>query len=193
MTVVGVGMAIWRIEADRRAAKSNALMRIWRLGGDHETAGGETALIGLFGAKFGDEELALLVYFPETGRLDLHRVEATDDALVHLSAMRNLDSLYIEKCKFSGAGLKSLEHLPKLERLCIEDTPIDDRAIDHLLALKSLKSLSIVYSRLSEEGIARLKRCSTAQEVYVEGGYDEWMAELESSEQDGATDARVDE
>jgi len=193
MTVAGVGMTLWRIEVDRRAEKSEALARIWQLGGDHETYSGETHLIGFYGEKFTDDEFAMLSNFSKTRMLGISNTPATDKALAPVAAMQELENLQISECEFTGDGFKYLTLLPALEQLHIDDVPIDDRAVDHLLAMRSLKTLYIGVSRLSDKGIARLKRHSTAQEVYVEGGYDEWMAELESSEQNGAANASVEE
>lgn len=91
-------------------------------------------VVKLTGYWITPEHLAVLTSSPALSRLELNRVEITEEYLQHLPDMT------------------------KLETLVLYGSSIDDGAVPYLEECVSLRSLDVAETRLTVEGIAELRR-----------------------------------
>jgi hypothetical protein len=83
---------------------------------------------------------------------------ASDDGLVHLKNLVNLESLSLFSNPVRGSGLEHLAGLKKLRRLNLSFTGVHDKDLLHLKGLTALEELELVYVFVTEEGVAELAK-----------------------------------
>ena len=78
--------------------------------------------------------------------------QPTDDVMVHLASMTNLEVLILPQCQVTDEGLKYLEGLTSLRRLCLENTPVTDEGLKHLSGLANLEWLYLGNNSVLADG-----------------------------------------
>jgi beta-lactamase regulating signal transducer with metallopeptidase domain/Leucine-rich repeat (LRR) protein len=81
----------------------------------------------------------------------------TDEALVHLQSMSQLEWLSLNSNEITGSGLKNLTGLTELRHLGISGTKIVDGDLDQLKTLIKVEEVTLYYTGVSEAKQARLK------------------------------------
>jgi beta-lactamase regulating signal transducer with metallopeptidase domain/Leucine-rich repeat (LRR) protein len=81
----------------------------------------------------------------------------TDEALVHLQSMTQLEWLSLNSNEITGSGLKNLTGLTELRHLGISGTKIVDGDLDQLKTLNKVEEVTLYYTGVSEAKQARLK------------------------------------
>ena len=71
----------------------------------------------------------------------------TDETMLHLGPLRQLNHLTLTNVCITGSGLAYLADLPALTRLSISRCPLDEVAMDHLSALTALTDLRLVFTQ----------------------------------------------
>jgi hypothetical protein len=117
-----------------------------------------------------DDDLeALLPMSREIISLDLTHAEISDQGLITLSKLINLQRLYLEGNKGISvegiAQLKSLENLSYLNLVRIE---LNEELVDQLISMENLREIYLFETGLDESSIARLKEARP--KVFVNGG-----------------------
>jgi hypothetical protein len=100
-------------------------------------------------------------------RLLLFNTDATDAALAHLAAMKNLQEMELGSTQVTDAALPHLAGLNNLERLCLGDTVVTDSGLAHLAALKNLVSLRLDGTKITDTGLAHLAALQELQTLDV--------------------------
>jgi hypothetical protein len=137
---------------------------------------GNLVASGLFaqGASEKDQALAeikklggTVVSFPFSVSFDGKGV--TDDALVHVQKLSDIEGLYLRKCKVTDKGLEKLAKLTKLKYLYLNATAVSDVGLEHLENMRSLQALSLVRTQVTDEGLAHLKGLSALRTLEIKG------------------------
>jgi hypothetical protein len=103
-----------------------------------------------------DAGLAALAPLRRLRVLDLYGSAVTDDGLLPLSGMPELEHLHLGRTRLNGRGLVCLAGLQRLRILSVEDTDVDDAAVRHLVALRALRRLALSGTRVTTWGLAEL-------------------------------------
>ena len=101
--------------------------------------------------RVDDETLSRLASHGEAvSKLSLISSDITDDGLRHLSEMRNLRELILQKTAITGTGLAHLQSLPALEVLNLSHSTLNDSGAVHLLKMPSLKEVYVYNTAVSD-------------------------------------------
>ncbi len=82
---------------------------------------------------------------------------ASDDAMVHLGYMPELERAFISGERVTDTGVRWLANLPKLETVCLSGTSVSDDGISHLRHLEDLERLYLTHTQVTEEGVRQLE------------------------------------
>ncbi len=104
---------------------------------------------------------------PDLKWLWLEDTAFSDEDLVDLRQMSNLEDLHLHGTKVTGPGFASLAKLKRLERLDLSDTPFTDAGMPHLAGFKNLKFLDLSHTCVSDAGIAHLKTLTSLEELSI--------------------------
>lgn len=145
---------------------------------------------GLWAQGTGEKDQALaevkklggtVVSFPFSVSFDNKGV--TDDALVHLQKLPDLEAVYLRKCKVTDKGLEKLGGLTKLKYLYLGQTAVTDKGLEHFKGLAKLQSLSLVGTQVTDQGLTHLKGLGALQVLELKDTKvtDAGVAELKKS------------
>ena len=109
------------------------------------------------GWKITDEGLVHLKGLTNLQWLSLTDTQITDAGLVHLKDLTNLTTLYLPK-QITDAGLVHLKGLTNLEELDLSGTQITDAGLVHLKGFTNLQTLLIAGTEVTDAGIAELQK-----------------------------------
>ena len=84
----------------------------------------------------------------------------TDDDLMHLQKLPDLEGIYLRKCKVTDKGLEKLAGLTKLKYLFLGNTSVTDKGLEHLKGMTKLQTLSLVGTQVTDQGLVHLKGLS---------------------------------
>ena len=110
----------------------------------------------LFGAKFGDDELAALA--PIAGQIvsaDFSGTAITDSSSSAIASMKRLHSLRLAHTKITDNTMKALPSLDQLESLNLFDTAITPDALPAIAQLPKLQRLYVHQTKISPETAMR--------------------------------------
>ena len=82
----------------------------------------------------------------------------TDNGIVHLLNLQNLQSLSLISSNVTDAGLAQLKPLPTLTNLDLSYTSVTDESVPHLARFNSLEQLKLYGTGVTEEARERLRR-----------------------------------
>jgi hypothetical protein len=91
----------------------------------------------------------------------------TDDALAHLTKLKNLVAVNLKGTKITDAGMAHLKGLTNLRRLHLEQTAIGDAGIAQLAGLVNLEYLNLYGTQVSDASLAHLKNLKKLKRVYL--------------------------
>jgi RNA polymerase sigma factor (sigma-70 family) len=119
----------------------------------------EVVTINLVATQVKDDDLSLLVQYPNLQTLYLHHTEIGDAGLRHLSGVKSLTALDLFDTRVTDAGLQLVARsLPHLEWLELFDTGITDTGLDSLKGLRHLRHLDVRRTKATERSVAELRR-----------------------------------
>ncbi len=124
-----------------------------------------------------DNALLPIHSFISLKKLDLHDTEITDEGLSHISGLKNLTHLSLQKnhkltdqglqvlnqfqnlvsvnlarLKISDTGIHFIRNNPNLEWLNISETAVTDQSVKYLKALRRMQNLFLHKSKITDEG-----------------------------------------
>jgi Leucine-rich repeat (LRR) protein len=100
-------------------------------------------------------------------RLALFIEPVTDDGLVYLKELKQLQTLYLSGTQVTDAGLVHLKELKQLQSLDLSFTQVTDAGLVHLKELKQLQSLEIGDTQVTDDGLVHLKELKQLQKLYL--------------------------
>lgn len=104
-----------------------------------------------------DEGLRAVKDFPHLKRLFLREGQATDEAMMSVAGLKELEMFFVWKAeKITDAGIKHLADLKKLQSVSLDHSQIGDGALEVFARLPSLNQLSLQGSAFSDEGLKYL-------------------------------------
>jgi hypothetical protein len=109
--------------------------------------------------------------YDDAGRIswDEGRGLITDEGLRHLSEMKNLHSLTIDKTKITGKGFSYLRGLKDLRYLWLKDSSVKDAGLAHIAKLRGLEVVDISGNMVTDAGLNHLLSMPNLKEVVVIG------------------------
>jgi cellulose synthase/poly-beta-1,6-N-acetylglucosamine synthase-like glycosyltransferase/Leucine-rich repeat (LRR) protein len=116
-----------------------------------------------------DDELLDLPGLPQIERLDCSDTRLTDRLLTHLEKMPALREVNLQGTQVTGSGLVHLAGLPRLQALNLARTPLDDAGAAHLAELKELRKLELGNTRVTGAGIEHLANLPRLQYLDLYG------------------------
>ncbi len=153
----------------------------------------ETHVFGSFDRWPDVTDRGLAFIAPTTRKLTLNGASFTDDGLLQLRRLEQLEELNLNGIQATAAGLETITEFSRLRRLEIYNVPLDDEqltwladidGLEHLTLwrtgvtdsflpitgrLRSLKTLTLAYNPLTSEGLAALKDLKPGVSVYLVG------------------------
>jgi len=93
----------------------------------------------------------------------------TDDDLVPLQKLPDLQELYLRKCKITDKGLEKLAGLNRLTILNLRDTGVTDKGLEQLKGMTKLQNLNLVGTQVTDDGLAQLKDFKDLRVLEVKG------------------------
>src|SRR5262249_33110768 len=88
--------------------------------------------------------------------LDLDGTPITDEGLVHVAELKNLETLSLNRTRISDAGLQHLQGLNKLKKLNLGRTQLTGPGLQYLKGLNELKQLSLEKTQIGDAGLQYL-------------------------------------
>jgi Leucine-rich repeat (LRR) protein len=146
----------------------------------------------LGGTDFGDADMRRLARATSLRALFLDFTAVTDDGLVHLASMANLEVLdlgstrvsaagfapvralsslqvlYLGNTLVTDAGLANLRKLPKVKKLDLQNTPLTGSGLIHLASLEKLETLMLGRTQIRDADLAALRRLENLKELELD-------------------------
>lgn len=111
------------------------------------------------GKEVGDDQLAPVATLGDAVvSLNLRGTRTTDEGLRHLSNLKNLARLHLERTGVGDGGMAHLTGLAKLEYLNLYGTKITDAGLAPLASMEELKNLFVWQTGVSSSGCEELSR-----------------------------------
>lgn len=104
----------------------------------------------------------------KVGSVSLRDEQITDDALLYLQRMTQLQSLGLDFTAVSDAGLVRLRGLTGLQRLSLAGTDISDAGLIHLRGLSQLQSLELFSTQVTDAGLENFRGMNQLQKLDLE-------------------------
>jgi uncharacterized membrane protein len=122
-------------------------------------------------ASFTNEQFREIAPYAEVfTKASLVASGVDDDGLYHISQMKNLRKLYLQKTKIDGSGLIHLQKLANLEVLNLSFTKVDDKAAIDLLKIPQLREVYLYRTNTSPQVIEALKKNKPGLQILMEEG-----------------------
>jgi len=119
-----------------------------------------------------DDEMMYLSTLINLEELGLHEAEITDQSLVSLKNLTSLRTLNIHARNITGSGFVHLDSLNNLRRLILRHTQFHPENVHYLVALSSLEELDFGSTPVSRgenwKSLAKLNGLSRLKEVQVD-------------------------
>lgn len=122
----------------------------------------------LSGLGVTDESLERLNELP-LEVLALSDNDITDKGLAHLSSMRHLTTLELNRTRVTNAGMKDLAKLPELTVLYLSGTQVGDAGLANLAGLRSLTMLTLSNTDLTDAGLEHLVEFENLGTLVLDG------------------------
>jgi hypothetical protein len=95
--------------------------------------------------------------------VDLFWQSTTDNVLVHLQGLKQLQVLWLARTHVTDAGLVHLQGLKQLQSLWLDNTHVTDAGLVHLQGLKQLRVLGLDSTHVTDAGLAHLQGLTQLQ------------------------------
>lgn len=109
-----------------------------------------------------EEDLDLVLSFPEMTRLSIAGASVTDNALARLSSLTQLQYLGVNDAVLNDTGLKSITELRNLTSLRFGSCSLAGQSLSSLADFPNLKSLDFTNCSISDEAMKSLKQFATS-------------------------------
>jgi len=106
----------------------------------------------------GDAALGHVSALADLETLWLSDTDVTDKCLEHLTGLRKLNTLELSNTEVSDRGLVNFKGLTKLNTLGLSGTEVSDEGLENLKGLTRLRVLNLMHTRVTEAGINELRR-----------------------------------
>lgn len=123
--------------------------------------------VSLVGLPIKDDDLSWLRGFSGT-TLNLSNTAVTDQGLVHLKGLKELNGLNLSGTKVTGSGLQHLKTIPKLGTLILKETPVTDDDMEHLRGLQ-LQGLHLANTKITPKGVQALSEMTSLTSLGLSG------------------------
>lgn len=155
-------------------AQAAAIAVIEHVGGkverDPQLAGQPVVYIDFYRNKrVTNADLATLEAFTQIRKLRLSHTRISDDGLMHLKGLRQLETVYFENNPITDAGLDHLRELPNLRELGLSGTKV---TLDGLLRLDEFPKIQVLFLRrlgLSRTNVDKLQQALPDCAIHVQG------------------------
>jgi len=149
---------------------------------------GDEAVLDVWVVAFGsthvtDEGLVHLRGLTQLQWLRLERTQVSDAGLVHLRGLTQLKELHLEGTLVSDAGLIHLRGLTQLQELHLDGTQVSDAGLVHLRGLTQLQDLILTGTQVSDAGLVHLRGLTQLQRLCLDSNQvsDAGVEELQKS------------
>lgn len=112
-----------------------------------------------------DEGLVHLRGLTDLNWLALSETAVGDPGLVHLVGMQNLDWLMLEDTRITDRGLETIAKIPSLTTLYLSGTSITDKGLEAIAKLPKIKSLELSRTEITDEGIEAIVRLADLEHL----------------------------
>ena len=114
------------------------------------------------------EGLANLAGMNNLRSLSINWTKITDDNLIHLKNLKNLEELILNKNdNLTGKGLVHLKDLKSLRNLTLTSDSVNNNSIQYICQLGSLNSLVISMTNITDDGVLQLKCVPNLKTLYL--------------------------
>ena len=117
--------------------------------------------------KLEDAQLPLLAGFTQMTDLSLEATRITDEGVVHLRHLQQLEWLNLYRSHIGDRGLRSLGQLRRLTHLPIGETRVTDAGLAHLRNMKQLVYLGLRGNPITDKGIRQLADLTQLQGLHL--------------------------
>lgn len=119
--------------------------------------------------KGGDEGLVHLTALKNLESLSLHSGDVTDDGLIHLKTLTGLRQLIFQGTQITDAGLVHLKTLTNLNIFFLLGTRVTGEGLAHLKGLTEINYIDFGGSPIGDEGLLHLKRFVKLEHLILSG------------------------
>ena len=125
--------------------------------------------VHLSGCDVSSSQLVHLSALSNLRTLYLDRTPVTDAGLGALTGLRKLRELHLAQTRVTDAGLRHVRKVPNLQQLNISSTRTTDSGLAELAGLDDLEVLVLSDTKITDAGVKHLKRMSNLRELLVSG------------------------
>lgn len=108
-------------------------------------------------------------YFGDVIHVDLQHSFATDETMIEIAKLSNLEELNLFETEVTDVGVKRIGRLSNLRWLWLAETRITDESLIEIGKLKNLKVLCINGSTITDAGVTHLQGLSKLQHFRLIG------------------------
>jgi hypothetical protein len=109
----------------------------------------------------------ILSMLPHTTYVSLANTDISDEVMLYLRSMDQLQSLDLRNTAVSDAGMRNIVGIRRLQYLDISGTAITNRSVDDIGQLSSLGLIVMTDTGIDEDGIQRLLRRNPALQIQI--------------------------
>lgn len=149
------------------ARQERALAMLARLQARFETENEQVAIIYFDGTTVTDDDLKLLVHFPDLRFLSLGGTGIGDAGLANLKGLAKLAWLNLYRTQIGDEGLKFLRELPSLRHVPMGETHVTDAGLVHLKDLRELEYLGLRGNEVTDAGLMHLQKLTSLTGLHL--------------------------
>lgn len=116
-----------------------------------------------------DDQLVNIEHLTGLQGLDLQETDVTNKGLVHLQPLKNLSNLNLRSTLITGAGMVQLKPLQNLHTINFASTNLGDDGLECFKDLPNLKDCAVARCRIGDKGMKSL--CALKQLTKLDVGY----------------------
>lgn len=104
-----------------------------------------------------DDDLVLLNALTNLEGLNLNGMQVTDGGVEHIKALTNLRDLKLEGTQVTNAGLEHIKGLRNLETLDLDRTRVTDTGLEYIKGMTSLWGLCLNETQVTDAGLEHIR------------------------------------
>lgn len=116
----------------------------------------------------GDESLSLLSDLDNVTWVSLEGSPITNEGLVHISQLTELEHLFLGYSRVTGEGLPRLGKLPKVKRLSLRGLSVKDTELASLPEMPLLAELGLDDTAITDEGLIHLEKFASVTKLWLD-------------------------
>jgi len=129
----------------------------------------KVVFVQLLGDAITDDDLLLLRDLRNLEGLAIRSRYVTDAGLQHIAHLKNLRNLWLVRANITGPGLAHIVSMPELRSLNLGGAPITDHGIALLRNHPSLRSLIVNSPHVTDEGVPHLAAIPQIENLSITG------------------------